>query len=87
MFYLYYKGSFTYDNGISFLRVVVCITIVWIYFIILRGLLNLIDFKFDLIIVWKGIGRFRNPTYQIFINEFYKLKTNSLQDARQVNKD
>jgi hypothetical protein len=50
---------------------------------ILRGLLNLIDFKFDLIIVWTGIGRFRNPAYQIFINEFYKLKTND----RQVNKE
>ena len=33
---------------------------------------------------WIGIGRLLNPEYQAFVNEFYQVKNNSIQEVRQV---
>ncbi|CAF4318135.1 unnamed protein product [Rotaria sp. Silwood2] len=65
--YFYYKGSLTYENGISLLQLSCYIVIIPIWFALLRG-----------------ISRFSNPTYKAFINEFFQVKYNSTQEARQV---
>ncbi len=36
--------------------------------------------------VWLGVGRFVNPSYKLFIEEFFKVKNNPTQEARQVMK-
>jgi hypothetical protein len=39
-----------------------------------------------MICVELAAGRFVNPTYKNFIDEFYKVKNNPTQEARQVIK-
>jgi hypothetical protein len=31
-----------------------------------------------------GFGRYVNPSYKIFLEEFFKVKNNPTQEARQV---
>ncbi|CAF4733614.1 unnamed protein product, partial [Rotaria socialis] len=66
LLYSYYRGTLTFANSVSFVRVASFFIIVPIYFMILRG-----------------IGRFVNPVYTKFLNDFSEIKYDSTKKARQ----
>ncbi|CAF2152747.1 unnamed protein product [Rotaria magnacalcarata] len=66
LLYSYYRGTLTFANSVSFVRVTSFFIIVPIYFMILRG-----------------IGRFVNPVYTKFINDFSEITYDSTKEARQ----
>jgi hypothetical protein len=81
--YCYRKGLLTYENGIVTFRIAGCIAVITAYFMLFRGMLELILIK-KRFIFHLGVGRFVNPSYKLFIEEFFKVKNNSSQEVRQV---
>jgi len=45
LLYFYRKGSLTYENGIVTLRLVGCIGLISAYFMLLRGMLELVFYE------------------------------------------
>jgi hypothetical protein len=81
--YCYRKGLLTSDNALVTVRVVGCIAIISAYFMLFRGRFpvekcQIVD-SCNL-----GIGRYVNPSYKKFIEEYYTVKNNSTPEARQV---
>ncbi len=76
----------TYENGIVTFRLVGCIAVVSAYFMLLRGMLELILFNKTKFIFNLGVGRYVNPSYKLFIEEFFNMKNNPTKEARQVIK-
>ncbi|CAF1684116.1 unnamed protein product [Adineta ricciae] len=46
LWYYYQTDSFTYENGISFLENAICISIIGIYFMLIRGLIDSCSLQF-----------------------------------------
>ena len=82
--YCYRKGLLTSDNAFVTVRVVGCIAIVSAYFMLFRGKLPVECKKVDGCNL--GLGRYVNPSYKKFIEEYHALKNNPTQEARQVMK-